>query len=108
MSQTYRAYPSAPADSSLRVGAIGAVIGGAAAAARNLPAYRAGGAVRQEAVSETVTAALYAGAAAAATDWVARALGGRGPLTGLAALAAGGTVMYLLAKNASNEKDTAK
>ncbi|MCW2306962.1 hypothetical protein [Rhodobium gokarnense] len=92
-----------PGYPALRAGTIGVMIGGAGAAARNIPAYRAGTMTRQEALSDTARTAFFAGAAAAAADVAARALGGNGVLPTAAAITTGAAVMYYLAKSA-NEK----
>lgn len=86
-------------NSTVQAGAMGLMIGGVAAAAKNLHAYKDGDKTRAEAAGDTVRTALIAATAAAMADAVAGNTGRTGVVPTLAALTTGTAVMYLLTKS---------
>lgn len=88
-----------------RAGRLGMMVGGIAAAAENLHAYRSGEKSQQQAVGDALRTTLYAGVSATVADYVHRQLGRSDWVGSLAAVTAGTAMMYFLVRNDSRLKE---
>lgn len=86
-------------------GRIGMMVGGMAAFAENLHAFRSGEKSQQQAVSDALRTTVYAGASASVADLVHRQIGRNGWMSTLAAITAGSAMMYFLVRNDSRIKE---
>lgn len=88
-----------------QAGRLGMMVGGIAAVAENLHAYRSGEKDQQQAVGDALRTTLYAGASATVADYVHRQLGRSDWIGSLAAVTAGSAMMYFLVRNDSRLKE---
>lgn len=87
---------------------LGMMIGGMAAFAENLHAFRSGQKSQPQAIQDALRTTVYAGASVAVADYVYRQMGRSDWLGTLAAVSAGSAMMYFMVRADDRMREKAK